>query len=255
MPEFQIQRGDDTITVDTDELTPGVLPDGFSVNTPSGAADGFISRRHHDAQVGRAKTEAAKGLVRLEEAASNDQVRNAVLEAHGGDEVDLEAYKKSWHEEHVAPREQKLSSLLGKVKTGVITQAGAELGIKDEYLKGGDSSYLAHVLGGRLEHDDEHGFVATDDEGHRLPGGEGRAFAGAKDLLQKMKASGDHGHLFKEPAKQSGGGSFNGGHAGSGGRSGSGRVWSREEIGKMSPDEYAKHAQDINKAMAEGRIK
>ena len=35
---------------------------------------------------------------------------------------------------------------------------------------------------------------------------------------------------------------------------GSGKQWSREEINSMSPEEFEKHQDDINKAAAEGRI-
>jgi hypothetical protein len=247
MPEFQTQTADgDTVTVDTDDL--GDLPDGFSLNTPQGAADGHVSEQHHKAQVTRAKKEAAsnavEGMVARDEAAQDEAVVEAVLEAHGDGDVDLESYKSQWQDEHVAPLQEQLQSLRSRSKIDQLTAAGAEVGVKDDHLSGGQKSYLAYLLSDRLEYDPEHGVVATDASGNRMPGGDGAAFAGPKDLLEQVKQSGKHPALFKAQQPQGGGGSYNGG--GSGG-AGSSEVVSSDDLasGDVDPEDVLDGSVDV----------
>jgi hypothetical protein len=259
MPLFQVETdGGETVQVDTEDL-PGALPDGHSLNTPAGAAEGHVTRQHHEAQVTRARNEAqesaTEGMVPRDEAAQDEGVISTVLEAHGGGEegdVDLESYRERWREDEVEPLRESLDQMRGRLLVSDLIEAGREMGVRPEYLEGGSDSYLAHRLGDRLEHDGEHGTVATDAEGNRLPGGEGRAFANASDLLGRMRESGDAQNLFADEEPQGGGGSYEGGSgaAGSGGK----RTWSEEEIASMSPEEFDKHADEINQAAADGRI-
>lgn len=252
MPLFDVETDDgETVQVDTDNLTPGSLPDGFSLNSPQGAADGYVTEQHHEAQVTHAQNQATDGMVSIDEAANNERVVSAVLEEHSDEDdgINLENYREQWREEEVEPLQESLNQLRGRTLAQDLIEAGRELGVREEYLEGGADSYLAHRLSGRLEHDDEHGTVATDPEGNRLPGGEGRAFANAQDLLSRARETGNMQDLFAEEQPQGGGGSFDGG-GGDGGK----RTWTEEEIADMSPEEFAENAEAINQAAAEGRI-
>ena len=212
MPEFQIEREDgETITVDTDELMN--LPDGFSLNTPDAAAEGYVTETFHQASV----EQATEGLLSPDDATQNDAVVRAILSEHSDEEVDLDEHRNQWRQDELEPLKNKHTQLLNRLKASEIIEAGRQAGVREEYLEDGSESYLAYKIADQLEYDEKHGLVAKGEDGKRLPGSEDRTFASATDLLGRMKDSGNNENLFQGQTPQGEGGSYQGGTGGEGG--------------------------------------
>ncbi len=235
-------------TVEVD-LSAIALPDGYSLNTPEAPAQGFISQAFAEASLKDEMQKRLKGLVDRGKAADDPALVKAILDKHGkGIGVDLDAHRRQWEEESLKPLSQKHEAMLRRLKAAEINEAARKAGVKDEYLDGGDKSFVFYRLSDQVEHDDDLGFVATQG-GRRLPGREGRPFASAGDLMETLKRDEGYKSLFREAQPQTGGGSFAGGSKGGGAR-----TFTREEIRGMSPAEFAKNEPEISRAMAAGQV-
>lgn len=247
----------DTITVEIDGETREISTDqiqdeGAQVVGPDEDPDGYVQESVHEAQVTRAENRATEGMVPIEEAAENQEVIQTVLDEHGERNVDPDSVRQQVRENEVQPLEERLQTRNQAVVRNALMRAANELGVKEEFLRG-NTPYVAHEFGEQLEFDEERGqVVAVDSDGNLMAGDDG--VAGPRDLLKRKREDDSYSHLFGEPSPQANGGSRDP-DGGAGGGSEPQETFTRSEIQKMSPEEYAENKEAINQAVENDNIR
>lgn len=131
------------------ELSSITLPEGHSVFDGKSAPEGYVSQQVFDHKVKSFKDQVRRSL------SVDDEFRRSILEAAGvpmddtgkyqapkGNDVDMDALKKSVIAEMVNPlkssledKDKTISNLLESKKRSEILAAAIELGVREEFLK------------------------------------------------------------------------------------------------------------------------
>lgn len=209
------------------------LPEGYLA--PDEVRSSYVAKDYHEKEIGRV-SERFKNAKRDEfrqEFEADESFIQSIVQKHGkkGQEVDLKAHQQQWESEKLKPLQERTEKLLSRVRNADIIQAAQGL-VKDEYLKPplpGRAPFIVSLMADMLEHDEEHGFIGTED-GKRLPGSSGRLYANASDVLERLKGSDSLKYLWKEAEQTKGSG-----YKGSNGTGAGSKTMNRVDFLKLSP--------------------
>ena len=274
--KIQLEIGGQQHEVDLTEH----LPEGTQILQPGETPQGYVATDYMRSEIERRVKGAKSGLTRKEDLLADEAFRREFAEQIGvaldgegkpvkAGEVDVKALHEQWKAQHLRPVEQQIEKLQQeteaerKLAGGLIDRMiGDELNLAAEELgfskamrtrpDKGTPSAVEAMFRGRLAFDRETGSIAvknSDGTGFEYgPNPQERQWMSAKDLLSPLQTNPAYRGMFEAPQAHATG-------LGSAAQSGPGKVWSRQEIKSLSPEQFAKHADDINRAMAEGRVK
>jgi hypothetical protein len=254
----KVKVGEDTHELSFDQVE---LPDGFGIYGPDKPPKGFMPQTTFEAELQR----RLQGRVKADEIIADDDFFKKAAQKRGIqlsedlkpigkiDDAHLKQLQSEWESEKgglIGELEQLRRSDLMRS----ILQAAPEVGIKQERLRSlFDSDYPEFVkeVASRFKYDAERkGFFFEDAQGNPVYStepGASNPYAGPKKLLEMLRQR-DVDGLYFEDRRQSGSGFDTNGRSGR-------TTWTREQINAMSEQEFERHQADINRAMAEGRIR
>lgn len=203
----------ETVEIDVADIA---LPEGYSLNTPSAPADGYITKAFAAADKQQAIQSRLGNHVTREKAAEDDHVVQAVLARHGRQQVDLQAHEAKWTKERLEPALTQLKQLRRATLHSRLVEAAREAGVDERFLRSPDADtpppivlltenrFGLHEESGRYFERQGDGFAPGSDTSSKTP------FGTPRDFFSRISKDEAWRPYFKEQTPQQGG-SFNGG--------------------------------------------